>query len=331
MVKEMWHDIVQAIGDRLGKFDMPCPFCGPGRTSHENKIRKVLRVWRETAEKASYFCVRCGAKGFAKTDRFQTTNPQRMPITAASSAPSRNTAQIAGMLWSRSLSLQGSIGERYFIGRNIDPQVLSPSIRFLPAHGKHGPAIIAKFSAGVFVTAIHMTRLSDDGTRKADLASPKIMLGPSIGEPILVVASDESDCIAITEGIEDAASIGQAMGWETYAAGSASRILPAINSLPSAAKIHVAVDNDPEGRKVFRGIDGLQNIIPLKLWRAAPSNPYEPIDANYIATVFGLDLLRDAIAHCVDNYERAESYKRQSDNALMARKFRQIVTNKLDD
>jgi hypothetical protein len=49
------------------------------------------------------------------------------------------------------------------------------------------PAImITRFGGVGPVTGIHLTRLRADGTGKADVEKPKIMLGPSQGEPIIV-------------------------------------------------------------------------------------------------------------------------------------------------
>ena len=63
-----------------------------------------------------------------------------------------------------------------------------------------------------------------DGTGKADVEKPKIMLGPSQGEPIIVHDNPERLDLFISEGIEDAASIAVATGSTCWAAGSAGRI-----------------------------------------------------------------------------------------------------------
>ena len=82
------------------------------------------------------------------------------------------------------------------------------------------PAImITRFGGVGPATGIHLTRLRADGTGKADVEKPKIMLGPSQGEPIIVHDNPERLDLFISEGIEDAASIAVATGSTCWAAG----------------------------------------------------------------------------------------------------------------
>ena len=54
------------VGGRCGRFDVPCPACGPLCRAASNRRRPVLRVWREEAEFISFYRARCGQRGFAK-------------------------------------------------------------------------------------------------------------------------------------------------------------------------------------------------------------------------------------------------------------------------
>jgi hypothetical protein len=82
------------------------------------------------------------------------------------------------------------------------------------------PAImITRLGGAGPVTGIHLTRLRADGTGKADVEKPKIMLGPSQGEPIIVHDNPERLDLFIGEEMEDAASIAVATGSTCWAAG----------------------------------------------------------------------------------------------------------------
>ena len=61
-----FHDLRALVGDRYGRFDVPCPACGPLCRAASNRRRPVLRVWREEAEFISFCCARRGQRGFAK-------------------------------------------------------------------------------------------------------------------------------------------------------------------------------------------------------------------------------------------------------------------------
>jgi hypothetical protein len=54
--------IDRLTGGRLGTHDVPCPLCGPYKSTHGQR-RKVLRVWRIESGFAGYHCARCGEKG----------------------------------------------------------------------------------------------------------------------------------------------------------------------------------------------------------------------------------------------------------------------------
>ena len=77
------------------------------------------------------------------------------------------------------------------------------------------------------VRGVHMTRLAPDGSGKAGTEADKITIGASLGSPIALAPVNDLLSLAITEGIEDALSVHEAIGLGAWAAGSASR-LPAL-------------------------------------------------------------------------------------------------------
>src|SRR5262249_24826052 len=127
----------------------------------------------------------------------------------------------------------GNIYERAAIAASCQQHsVIAP-------RGEHGPAMIAAFGmayesepglleiADAQVRRAHITRLAADGSGKAGTERDKIMLGSSIGYPIVLAPTNDLLGLSITEGIEDALSVYDGTGLGAWAAGSAAR-LPAL-------------------------------------------------------------------------------------------------------
>jgi hypothetical protein len=120
---------------------------------------------------------------------------------------------------------------------------IPPSIGFLPAERYPHPAMIACFGIGE-VRGVHLTFLRSDGTGKADIDRPKIMLGPSNGWPIVIAEPNDLLALAITEGIEDALSISTT-GVGAWAAGSCTRIRGLADVVPECIEcLTIAGDFD---------------------------------------------------------------------------------------
>jgi hypothetical protein len=100
------------------------------------------------------------------------------------------------------------------------------------------------------VRGIHLTRLKPDGSGKAGIDKDKIMLGHSIGSPIVVAPPNDVLGLAITEGIEDGLTVHQATGLGVWAAGSASRMPALADAIPDYIEsVTTTVDNDDAGRR----------------------------------------------------------------------------------
>ena len=90
------------------------------------------------------------------------------------------------------------------------------TIRFLPARDDYPPAMITAFGfaqepePGVLeiedsaVRAVHLTKLKPDGSGKADVPNPKIMIGSAPGVPLVLAPCNDLLGLFIAEGIEDA-------------------------------------------------------------------------------------------------------------------------------
>ena len=66
----------------------------------------------------------------------------------------------------------------------------------------------------IVVSGVHITRLLEDGTGKASDAEgrSKVMVGPSMGLPIVLAPVSDSGGLVITEGVEDGLSLAPGVG-----------------------------------------------------------------------------------------------------------------------
>jgi hypothetical protein len=132
-------------------------------------------------------------------------------------------------LWRRRQPIQNTIAESYLQRRGIVGP-LPGTLAFLPpSKVHHHPKLIAAFSLcdGTPISAVHLTLLAADGSGKAAVEKPKIVVGRPLGRPIVLAPPNDLLGLAITEGIEDALSAHAATGLGAWAAGS-SAFMPAL-------------------------------------------------------------------------------------------------------
>lgn len=228
--------------NKLGIIDVACPLCGPHARAPFNRKRKVLRIW-DDGRFVSFKCVRCEAHGWVRDDKTQ----QSIPRSVLQSVNKKDRAETAAKLWE--VAQERGLHEAYLKSRKCF--IPSPNLRSLPANKKHPPAMIARFGSGV-ITGVHLTHLRPDGRGKADVDTPKITLGPSIGQPIIVHETPKCRYLLIAEGIEDAASLALVTGWSAWAAGSAGRIAAIMPVTRGKEFVMISVDGDAAGKKAFQ-------------------------------------------------------------------------------
>lgn len=294
------HHLRTLNGNQAGVTDVACPNCGPDCKSEANRRRKVLRIWDDD-NFVTYKCARCEMSGWARDEAANRTIEARPQRPAP---PERDKAGLARFLWSQSAPLLGSLAERYLRSRQC--YVASDNLRFLPAGGNHQPAMIARFGSGE-VTGVHLTKLLSDGGGKAGTDKDKIIIGPSMGQPIIIQDNPEREELNIAEGIEDAASLGIVTGWSAWAAGTAGRIPPVLAASKPFPKVFCAVDLD-WGKKERAGPKALSksrairpDLIPLKIEKALGFKG--KLDANKALALYGNDIVLAAIEWC-ENQER---------------------------
>lgn len=260
-----WSDLVRLTSGRLGRHDVACPLCGPSRKAKLNQHRKVLRIWIKEPGFASYTCSRCGTSGWAKDADSRRIDPARLDrlrreADKADGAERTKRHHLALYLWKRSRPITGTIAETYLRGRGILCP-LPPTLRFL-ASGRpdRHPAMIAAFGFAMepepghlalsddAVAGVHLTLLKPDGSGKADADPNKLMIGHSLGSPIVLAPPNDLLALALLEGIEDGLSLFQATGIGVWAAGAAGRFPALATVVPDVIDLaHVGADPDDAG------------------------------------------------------------------------------------
>ena len=170
--------------------------------------------------------------------------------------------------------LPNTPGERYLREARDFHGAFPCTLGYLPARGHHAHAVIAAFGlpdepepgvlalADSAVRGVQLIRLGDDA-RKIDKA---ITIGHCAGVPIVVAPMNDGLGLAITEGVEDALSIVEALGLGAWAAGGASRFSALAGAVPPftdgsrCSKTTI--------RLVRKGVADLEAaLLKRKLWR----------------------------------------------------------------
>jgi hypothetical protein len=272
---------------KIGTFDVACVSCGPQCRTPANQRRKVLRIWRLSTTFATYCCARCGLQGYVRDGRAAAMHRaeavrafvEASKFGAAAVAERRRKAH---WLWNRRQPAAGSPVERYLREARGYHGPIPRTIGFLPGGPGFAPAMITVFAlldelelapigAGS-VMAVHITRLTPDGSAKAGTETDKIMIGTPRGTPIVLAPVNDGLGLAVTEGIESGLSIFDATGLGVWAAGSAP-FLPALaDKIPRYVEtVSIVADPDEAGRRFandlaisLRGRDIDHRII---VWR----------------------------------------------------------------
>ena len=137
------------------------------------------------------------------------------------------------------------------------------------------PALVAivRNAAGERI-AIHRTYLAPDGSGKANVPKPRMMLGSIAGGAVRLGDVGEHGVVGLAEGIETALSVMQACSelpvWAALASGNLEQV-----ALPSDVKrVVVLADHDGEGvgLKVAERAAGRFHAEGRRVWIAHPPN-----------------------------------------------------------
>jgi hypothetical protein len=255
----LFEDIIRETGGRLGRHDIPCPCCGPGRRTPANRRRKVMRVWHEPAF-ASYHCARCGKEGYARDGDCRP--PDRLKLAKVRAEIAKQKAYEdkvrqgrALAIWEAAGDLAGTIGLSYltrpksvggralYVPEGVSGRVLRFHPR-CPWKQDRLPALIALYRdiCTDEPKAILRIGLTPDG-RKID----RMALGPIAGCAVKLTADEDVEGgLHIGEGVETmmrSMMLGFAPAWALGGKDGVAKfpVLPGIEALT------LCVDNDPNG------------------------------------------------------------------------------------
>ena len=202
-------DVDRLTGGRFGKRDVACPLCGPERRSPANRRRPVLRVWRLEEGFATFACARCGETGWTRDDNAAAPDPAKLAKARADAAAHQRSTEaervrIAGWLWARRQPITERTPAGIYLRKRAYAGPIPETLNFLPASDDYPPAMIAAFglahesepgkiAAPINVRGVHLTKVTPDGDKIPDLngAKAKIMIGPSIGLPIVIAPPND--------------------------------------------------------------------------------------------------------------------------------------------
>lgn len=252
---------------RLGLIDIACPSCGPEKRSAANRRRKVFRIWRLSEGFATYCCARCGLSGHTRDPSAPLPDPARLEeirreSEAREAVAVRERLDKARWLWSQRKPIEGTLAETYLrVARGYTGQI-PETLGFLPGRGDYPPAMIAAFGIPTepapgrlaidikALMGVHLTRIASDGRGKAGTERDKIMIGRSLGSPIVLAPVNDLGGLTIAEGIEDVLSAHEATGLGAWAAGAASRLPALAAAVPSYVEcVSLLIDLDPDGER----------------------------------------------------------------------------------
>ncbi len=271
------EQIKELIGDQFGKYDVACPLCGPSRTSPANRKRRVFRIYRDESDFATYHCVRCGVKGWARGHDARPLDFTKIAAVKAENAKrdaeyAKKRLGLACYLWDNTKPLPGTPVETYLIKQRNINCLLPNTLGYLPPRKpEHHPAMIALFGIPVeiepgilavkrdAVRGVHLTLLNADGKGKAETGRDKLIIGKCLGSPIVLAPMNDLLGLAITEGIEDALSVHAATGLGAWAAGAAGRMPALAETVPEYTDcVTIVADGDDAGQ---RGAEGLAEAL----------------------------------------------------------------------
>lgn len=175
----------------------------------------------------------------------------RRPSTKAKPPRQDSTREIDAIL-AATVPIAGTVAEQYLKSRGVaDPAfpdlLFHPNLVHRESRTSH-PAMVAivRNQEGDRI-GIHRTWLSGDGTGKADLPKPRMMLGPVAGGAVRLAEIGADNVLGVAEGIETALAVMAACPnlpvWAALSATGLERVVPP----PDVQSVVILADHDASG------------------------------------------------------------------------------------
>jgi hypothetical protein len=269
----------------------PCPVCQSGCEKTQNALTiadgRNGRLVLDCKKSACAFLDILAAAGIT-SGSYKSPDPETLAKREAEQRKEADKrAAQARAIWSEALPIDGTLAETYLRARGITCP-LPKSLRFHPScwHGataKRYPAMVAAVQ-GKKLAAVHRTFLRPDGSGKADVETPKMMLGSTAGASVRLTEGREA--LVVCEGIETALSLSSGL-LRVPAAIWAALSTSGIRNLslpPQAGQLTIASDGDKAGREAASALAARADALG---WRVALLPAPEGLDWNDVLVMKG--------------------------------------------
>ena len=241
-------------GRRVGmQWMAKCPAhddCQPSLSLRDAPDGKVLVRCHAGCEQLSVLAALRSRGLWGKCDPYSLL-PKRQPLNSAerTTSPDAERTNAALYIWRCASSAEGTPVETYLRSRALRLPLAS-TLRFHQGlkhpEGAVWPAMVSLVTRGHddTPTGIHRTFLSPNGRSKAEVQTPKMMLGPCRGGAVRLAIA--ANVVMVGEGIETCLAAMQATGLPAWAALSTSGLRSL--DLPNRIRdVVVLADGDDAG------------------------------------------------------------------------------------
>jgi hypothetical protein len=247
-----WEDIETVTGERIGRFNVACPYCGPDKPSSTR-----FQIDRYSYGQAKYHCFYCGRSGKVKAsgpiDPVKEAEAKKAAKVLREENEAERTAN-ALKWWEEATSIgTNPIVERYFAARAIFemPPNVDEVLRWHPA------APFLEYGMCPLLLALLRDAKTNEprAIQRTYIVSPdrglarRAALGPIARSVIKLWPLNGVEVLFLAEGLETAMSIAaMTFGGEparpVWAATVANNVA-SFPLLPGVKRLIVMADNDP--------------------------------------------------------------------------------------
>ena len=189
--------------------------------------------------------------------------------------------------------------ELYLRNRGITAAPLPPSLRYRPnAHGRYGALVALATDASGTVNAVQQIYVTDDGRKAPVKVQKRTNKARDDWSDTSAVRLPGKPPIILCEGVENALSVWQATGQESWACLGIANIARA--PVSEGAAVIVARDGDAPGSKAEIQLRHAVTILRQRGCQVAVAEPPTGKDFNDVLVEGGEDAVRALIAAAVN-------------------------------
>jgi hypothetical protein len=239
--------------------DHPCPLCGPERSTHYNRTRRVLRTWQEDPEFIRYYCVRCGAQGYALADDEELERQlllPRKPKRKKVSQPRNVDLEYVEGLWRGATSRLPQNVVDYFHWRGIDCAAVPKGVLRYHAScpvpgGARNHCLLARYSDALTGELKGLWRRPVFHNVVGDLYPKPTTLGP-MSRCVIRLFPEIGKKLVVAEGVETALTAATRVTYRgellspAWATGCANNMRH-LRVIDGVEQLIIVADNDASG------------------------------------------------------------------------------------